>query len=160
MFWQLDADNGMLVGYLGSDPDERTDKTGKRFIVLDVCYNAMRIPQPDGRRHNTIFHMPVCVFGEYSSYARTLQKGDCVIAIGERPLEPPRGYVANPVCVGKRKFGFIGGTGITRTWMEEKSMYEKNQTTKSLNETKGRRKKKAETDLSDDKFDEINGDLY
>jgi hypothetical protein len=160
MFIQLDKENGFLIGYLGSDPDERTDKGGRRFVVLDVCYAAMRIPQENGRRHNTVFHMPCCVFGEYSSYARTLQKGDCVLAIGERPLEPPHGYVANPICVGKRKFGFIGGTGITRSWKEEKAMFEKNQVTKAINATKGRGKKKQTVDVDDDKFSEISGDWY
>jgi hypothetical protein len=157
---QLDADTGALIGYLGDDPIERADKKGRRYIVLDVCYNAIRVPQSDGHRHSTILHMPCCVFAEYSSYARLLKKGDGILAVGERPVEPPRGYVANPICVGKRKFGFIIGSGLMRAFKEEKAIYEKNQATKALNETKGRRKKKAETDLSDDKFDEINGDLY
>lgn len=159
MFWQLDSENGMLVGYLGSDPDERTDKTGKRMIVLDVCYNAIRVPCADGHRHNTILHMPCVVFGEYTSYARTLSKGDCILAVGERPLEPPRGYVANPIMVGKRKFGFIGGTGIQRTWTEEKTAYERNESVRAINEIRGKGKRKKQVDEVD-KFDEIDGDSY
>lgn len=157
MFIQLDKDTGMLIGYLGSDPEERKDRTGKRMVVLDVCYNAMRVPQPDGHRHNTVFHMPCIVFGEYTSYARTLSKGDCVLAIGDRPLEPPRGYVTNPMLVGKRKFGFIGGTGIQRAWTEEKETYEKNETVKKIKKSTGKKRKEV---VEDDKFDEINGDWY
>ena len=158
MYWQLDKDSGMLVGYLGSDPDERRDKTGKRMIVLDVCYNAIREPCADGHRHNRVLHMPCVVFGEYTSYARTLSKGDCVLAIGDRPLEPPRGYTTNPMMVGKRRFGFIGGTGIQRTWLEEQAAFEKNEIVKKVKATKT--KSKAPLYNEDDKYEEIDGDLY
>ena len=160
MFWQLDKDTGMLVGYLGSDPDERKDRNGKRMVVLDVCYNAIRVPCEDGHRHNTVLHMPCVVFGEYTSYARTLSKGDCILAVGERPLEPPRGYTTNPIMVGKRKFGFIGGTGIQRAWTEEQAAYEKNEAVKAVKSAGRGRKKKQKIDISDDKFSEISGEWY
>ena len=158
MFWQLDKDNGLLTGYLAEDPSERRDRTGKRMIVLDVCYDAERIPYADGHRHNTIRRMPVVVFGEYTSYARTLVKGDCVIAIGERPLKPPRGYTTNPMMVGKKSFGFIGGTGITRAWKSELDQYRENEIVQEIKGKKRNNKKQIKE--SADKFDEITGDEW
>ena len=154
MFWQIDEDYGLLSGYLGSEPSERRDKNGKRMIVLDVCYNSARLRQANGSRHNTVFHIPVVVFGEYASYARTLVKGDCILAVGAHPLKPPRGYTTNPLMVGKRNFGFIGGTGITRAWTSELDTYQKNEAFRRA----GKPKMIEEND--DDKFDEINGDEY
>lgn len=159
MYWQLDADNGMLAGYLAKDPDERRDRNGKRMVVLEISYNAMRVPQANGRRHNTIFKMPVVVYGEYVSDARLLKKGDAILAVGERPLEPPHGYTTNPMQIGKRNFGVLMHSQTTRVFAEEAAMFEKNELTKELNKTTKGKKRKIEED--DDKgFTEIKGDWY
>lgn len=158
MYIQLDKTHGVLVGYLNKDPDLRHDKTGKRMVVLDVCYDAFRGRDEDDHRHNTIIRMPCVVYDEYTSYARTLQKGDCIIAVGERRLEPPKGFTTNPITVGKRRFGFIGGTGITRAWTSELEAYQKNQIVKELKKSKRQGKKQVNTET--DKFSEIKSDWY
>lgn len=155
MYRQIDSENGMLVGYLNEYPDERFDNKGNRMVVLNVCYDASR-EFTDGHRHNEIYRMPVVVFGEYTSYARTLTKGDCIIAFGRRKLEPPRGFKTNPLMVSKRNFGFIGGTGITRAWKSELDAYQKNLAAQQVE--KPRRGKKKQAD--EDKFTEIQKDWW
>jgi hypothetical protein len=158
MYIQLDRNNGALVGYLKEDPDERFDNKGDRMVVLDVYFDAAREIK-DGHRRNEYYRMPVVVFGEYTSYARTLCKGDCIIAIGRRKLEKPRGFTTNPLMVSKRNFGFIGGTGITRAWLSELDAYQKNEAARRLEQIKPKRgKKKAQED--NDKFTDIKGDWY
>lgn len=155
MYIQLDSNNGALVGYLKEDPDERRDNDGNRMVVLDVYFDAAREIH-DGRRHNEFYRMPVVVFGEYTSYARTLSKGDCIIAVGRRKLEPPKGFRTNPLMVSKRNFGFIGGTGITRAWLSEMDAYKRNEAAKIM---KGAKQKKKNTE-DNDKFTDIKGDWY
>ena len=153
MLHQLDAYHALITGYLNADPSERKDKTGKRMVVLDVVYDRMRHRNPSGQR-SRLLRLSVVVFGEYTSYARTLVKGDCVLAVGQRPLEPPKGYEANPMLVGKQSFGFIGGTGITRAWKSEADAYTKNVMSARVKEIQESNRKE------DDKFDEIQGDWY
>lgn len=155
MYIQLDQNNGMLVGYLKEYPSERYDAKGNRMVVLNVCYDAAR-KLKDGHRKNEHYHMPVVVFGEYASYARTLTIGDCVIAIGRRKVEPPRGFVTNPIMVSKRNFGFIGGTGITRAWVSELDAFQKNEAVKNAERPKRRKTKSAD----EDKFTEIQKDWW
>ncbi len=155
MYLQLDQNNGMLVGYLKEYPDERYDSNGNRMVVLDVYYGASR-ELVDGSRRSQYYHMPVVVFGEYVSYARTLTKGDCVIAVGHRKVEPPRGFVTNPLMVSKRNFGFIGGTGITRAWMSELDAFQKNEAAKKIGKPTRKKGKAAD----EDKFTEIQKDWW
>ena len=155
MYIQLDSNNGALVGYLKEDPDERRDNDGNRMVVLDVYFDAAREIH-DGRRRNEFYRMPVVVFGEYTSYARTLSKGDCIFAVGRRKLEKPRGFATNPLMVSKRNFGFIGGTGITRAWLSEMDAYKRNEAAKIM---KGAKQKKKNTE-DNDKFTDIKGDWY
>lgn len=158
MYIQLDPNNGMLVGYLKEYPSERYDAKGNRMIVLNVYYDAAR-ELKDGHRKNEYYHMPVVVFGEYASYARTLTIGDCVIAVGRRKVEPPRGFHTNPMMVSKRNFGFIGGTGITRAWRSELEAYKQNEAVKQIEQIKPKRGKKKQ-DSDNDKFTDIKGDWY
>lgn len=161
MFWQLDADYGLLAGYLSKDPEVRHNVKGERYVVLEVSYNAIRVPQPNGKRHNTVLKMPVCVYGEYTSDARLLQKGDCVLAVGERPLEPPRGYTTNPMMIGKRNFGVLMHSQTTRAFMLEAAAYQHNEAVKQLNETAKRGRRKQQPVEDEDKgFSEIKGDDY
>lgn len=157
MLHQLDDKTAFACGYLYSEPLERTDRTGKRMVVLDVAYDKLhhRLPSNEKRRSKTL-RLSVMIFGEYTSYARTLRKGDCVLCIGTRPIEPARGYEANPMLVGKLGFGFIGGTGITRAWTSEAEAYTKNQVAKAARTAKAKAKEKRD----DDKFSEIRGDWY
>ena len=157
MFWQLDADHGILSGYLTAEPSERKDRNGKRMIVLEVAFDSIRKPCADGHRHVTNIKMPVVVFGEYTSKARLMSKGDGVLCVGERPLEPPRGYTTNPMMIDKRRFGVLLGTESTKTWMEEAAAYERNEAVKAINATSKRRKQQSE---DNDNFSEIDGDLY
>ena len=155
MYKQLDRDNGLLVGYLKEFPDERVDNKGDRMVVLDVYYDAAR-ELKEGHRRNEYFRMPVVVFGDYTSYARTLSKGDCIIAVGRRRVEPPRGFKTNPLMVSKRNFGFIGGTGITRAWKSELDAYQKNLAAEQVEKPKRGRKKQTD----EDKFTEIQKDWW
>lgn len=153
---QFDKDNALVSGYLYADPTQTYDKNGERMVVLDVVYDRMHHRNPEGARRSRLLRLPVIVFGEYSSYARTLVKGDCVICIGHRPIEPPKGYDANPMLVGKFWFGFVGGTGITRAWRSEADTSMKNKVARSIKAAKSEQKRKS----SDDKFSEIRSDWY
>lgn len=155
MFQQFDDYHGFLVGYLYADPKDSKDKTGKRVVVLDVAYGSTR---DEYSKRRTILRMPCVIFDEYTSYARTLKKGDCVIAFGDRRPEPPRGFKMNPMMVGKKHFGFIGGTGITRAWKTEAEAFTKNQIVHELKQAKRQTKKQSNTES--DKFTEIKSDLY
>lgn len=159
MFWQLDADHGMLAGYLTAEPNERKDRNGKRMIVLEVAFDCIRKPCADGHRHVTNIKMPVVVFGEYTSKARLMSKGDGVLCVGERPLEPPRGYTTNPMMIDKRRFGVLLGTESTKTWMEELAAYERNEAVKTLNAAAKKKRKKTPAN-DNDNFSEIDGDQW
>lgn len=154
MLHQITDKIAFVSGYLGTDPLERRDKNGKRIVTLDVVYDRLHKRRPQGEPRSRLLHIPVVVTEEYTSYARTLQKGDCVLAVGYRPLQPPKGYTANPLIVSKYDCGFIGGTGITRAWTSEAEAYTKNQVARM----NAKIKKSAKED--NDKFGEIRGDWY
>ena len=156
MLYQFDNDNALVVGYLDREPTKTHDKNGERMVVIEVVYDKMHHRNPTGARRSRLLRLPVIIFGEYSSYASTLVKGDCVLCVGHRPLEPPKGYDANPMLVGKYYFGFVGGTGITRAFREEVDTYTKNKVTRAINVARENQKKRSD----EDKFGEIRGDWY
>lgn len=158
MYRQIDKDTGMLAGYLSNDPEERRDRNGQRMIVLSVAYDSLRVYESDGHRHNTVFKMPVVVMGDYTSYARLMSKGDCIFAIGQRRVEAPRGHTTNPLIVEKRHFGVLIGTGTSKAFEIEAEAHMNNEVVQRIKGARKQNKKKE--DLSDDKFSEIQGDLY
>lgn len=154
MLYQLDKDIALVSGYLHTAPRESYDRAGERMICLNVAYDRMNHRRPQGESRSKILRLPIIVLGEYTSYARTLQKGDCVLCIGYRPIEIPKGYTVNSMLVGKNSFGFIGGTGITRAWTSEADAYTKNKVARAAKAAK-------KTDKQDDDiFGEIRGDWY
>lgn len=158
MYWQLDSKHGAVCGYLIDDPKESVTKDGRRCVTLKVAYENHRAASDDGHRHNKTLHMSVCVFGEYASYARLMSEGDCVLAIGARKLNPPRGMTVNPMSVDKRTFGIILGTGTTNAFEVEVQSYVQDKVGQRIKKSK-RQNKKTE-DVSNDVFKEINGDMY
>ena len=152
MLHQLTEEMALLTGYLNAEPSERHDKNGKRMVVLDVAYDRLHHRRPEGESRSRTLRLFVVVTDEYTSYARTLQKGDCIICVGLRSVNDDK----TSMIVGKRCHGFIGGTGITRAWTSEAEAYTKNQVAKAARTAKAKAKEKRD----DDKFSEIRGDWY